>query len=394
MLEEPRDTVMGSNTPGLQIPELLDHIIGFLCDDRQALRTCALASRMLTSAAQRQLFSWITFASPSHNNYISPRRLRTILADSPHLTQFIRRIELHLNHESNAELASVGLTHVADIMVYGLARSRPDIHQPTVAAACRLIGLESVHRVQVMGRFRDMSVIGRLFGECTPHLQEVVFEACWLEQSLEANATLTWPNTVRTQLARLKLLGSDRAMAWLVDEDCPLGISELTEVNVSGSMAAKGYVYTLLHRTRRTVTHLAFSLWDLHRGPHPDLTQFSFLTRLTVQTRLDALPRFPPALADVDPHNRVREIVFTSERFDNRSWASDPEDDWTQELKAPLRAFDDAFAALPLPELQRVEIQIRQKTGDPPGEWFKDLLPRLVARRLLLVTVYPDTSFT
>jgi hypothetical protein len=96
----------------------------------------------------------------------------------------------------------------------------------------------------------------------------------------------------------------------------------------------------------------------------------------------------------VDPHNRIREIVFTSERFDNRSWASDPEDDWTQELRAPLRAFDDAFAALPLPELQRVEIQIQQKTGDPPGEWFKDLLPRLVARRLLLVTVYPDTSFT
>ncbi|KAJ7795229.1 hypothetical protein B0H14DRAFT_2920477, partial [Mycena olivaceomarginata] len=248
MLEEPRDTV----TPtGLQIPELLDHIIGFLCDDRPALRTCALSSRMLT-LAQRQLFSWITFAAPSHKNYISPRRLRTILADSPHLTQFIRRIELHLNHESNAELATFGLTYVADIMVYGLARSRPDIHQPTVAAACRLIGLDSVHRVQVMGRFRDMS--------CTPHLQEVVFEACWLEQSLEANATLTWPNTVRTQLARLKLLGSDRAMAWLVDEDCPLDVSELTEVNVSGSMAAKGHVYALLHRTRRTVTHLAFSL--------------------------------------------------------------------------------------------------------------------------------------
>ncbi|KAJ7894872.1 hypothetical protein B0H14DRAFT_2682049, partial [Mycena olivaceomarginata] len=231
---------------------------------------------------------------------------------------------LHLNHESNAELATVGLTHVADIMVYGLARSRPDIHQPTVAAARRLIGLESVHRVQVMGRFRDMSVIGRLFGECTPHLQE---------------------------LARLKLLGSDRAMAWLVDEDCPLDILELTEVNVSGSMAAKGYVYTLLHRTRRTVTHLAFSLraWT----PSPDSRP---LWRTWIRTTASA-------------RSSLQASAST-----NRSWASDPEDDWTQEIKFSRRPCARSmmlFAALPLPELQRVEIQIRQKTGDPPGEWFK-----------------------
>ncbi|OCH84584.1 hypothetical protein OBBRIDRAFT_741339, partial [Obba rivulosa] len=46
---------MGCNIPTLP-PELTDHIIDFLHDDRQALQACALVSRAWLPSAQLHLF--------------------------------------------------------------------------------------------------------------------------------------------------------------------------------------------------------------------------------------------------------------------------------------------------------------------------------------------------
>ncbi|KAF7354297.1 hypothetical protein MVEN_01118000 [Mycena venus] len=398
--------------PSLQIPELLEKIVAFLDDDRAALRACASSSRMITFVAQRLLFRSISFSGKQNENYISPRRLRTILADSPHLARYIRRISINLNNKSNADIARLGLTHVEDIRVSGIAGGGRNLHKPTLEAVRRVIGLESIRSVQVDGSYRDPRLLGRLFGECTPNLGEVEFYMCGVK-GIQYDEDLANPpavKTVRTQLTSLRLLDSSRMAAWLMERECPFDISQLVDVDVTGSIEIDGYTHLLLERTRPTIQRLGFSMLDIEQGPYLNPTRFPSVTHLTVESPMDYLPKFPPAMAGVDSHNIICEIVFTSRGFDERPWASATEQEWAQELAPMLREFDAALAALPLPELKRVEIQVQQKTGDNGGEvdaevsqtaahtnisarrtkasLLKEWLPILVSRGLLVVTSY------
>lgn len=249
------------NPPGLQVPELLEQIIEFLHDDREALQSCATSSRILTSVAQRHLFYAIT-SFPTQANYIAPGRLCAILAESPHLAPLIRRVDLNLNTESDAELAGVGLSHVKELGVWGMAGGGKNVHEPTLDTARRLIGSQLVQRVELMGSYRDVRLLGRLFGDCTPHLQEVVFKYVFVKQTL-GDGDLPYPpvsQAVRTRLTRLALLSSNRLIAWLVNEDCPFDISHLVDVDVSGSIGIHKHTQPLLERARSTIQRLRFSM--------------------------------------------------------------------------------------------------------------------------------------
>ncbi|KAJ7894898.1 hypothetical protein B0H14DRAFT_3426506 [Mycena olivaceomarginata] len=279
---------MGLHTPpGLQVPELLDYIVGFLRDDRTALRSCATSSRILTPVAQHHLFYWI-MSLQLQENYITPARLRVILADSPHLAPLIRRINLSISVEADTELASVGLSHMQELGVQCMAGGTNHIHESTFDTARLLIGLPSVRRVEVIGSYLDLRLLklGRLLGDCTSHFKEIVFQHAFITQTL-AGGDLPWPPAAKnmcTRLTRLSLVGSDSLMTWLVNDACPFNISHLVDVNVSGGIQANGmhkYTQPFLERAWFTLQRLRFSMAlvsPAHGGPFIDLTRFPALT--------------------------------------------------------------------------------------------------------------------
>ncbi|KAF9477548.1 hypothetical protein BDN70DRAFT_934117 [Pholiota conissans] len=82
-----------------QIPqELNDEIIGFLWDDKVALKACALTCQSFLPASQKQLFSDISIFLSSHR---APTRestgthLRRLLEATPYLAEYVHRLEIH-----------------------------------------------------------------------------------------------------------------------------------------------------------------------------------------------------------------------------------------------------------------------------------------------------------
>ncbi|KAJ7340014.1 hypothetical protein DFH08DRAFT_1082502 [Mycena albidolilacea] len=325
------------------MPELLDHILGFLHGDRTTLRSCATSSRVLTPVAQRHLFYWIT-SLKLQANYITPARLRVILAGSPHLAPLIPRVDLSISVEADAELAS-----------------------PTLDAARLLIGLPSVRRVEVIGSYHHLRLLGRLLGDYTSQLKEIVFRHTFVPQTL-ADGDLPWPpaakNSMCTRLTRLALVGSDSLMTWLVNEACPFNISHLVDVDVSGGIRGNGmhkHTQPLLEHARFTIQRLRFPMAlvsPAHGGPFIYLTRFPALTHLTANTPMEELSYIFPAMEKLDPQNNIREVLFTSPAFDDPVAG--------QQLEPMLREFDAAFAALPLPACKCVEIQVHKTRRNLP----------------------------
>ncbi|KAJ6534347.1 hypothetical protein B0H19DRAFT_1272064 [Mycena capillaripes] len=349
------------NASGLQVLELLEHIVAFLHDDPQTLRSCASASRLLVSAAQLHLFHTITYDIPSDPRYISPDRLTVIVSHSPHLAAHIRCLDLAIDREGTAQLARLTLPNLAHLILH----AGGDITDPALTAGVHLIALPSVRSVTLSAIGADLRVLARLFEECTPNLQEVAFLDCVLRMKQHdyndfRMGRVFRTTTRRTRLAGLVVSSSFRIIMWLLEGDCPFDLSQLTSVNMArNQMSMDRHIHTLLETTRLTLERLTISLYDITGGAKVDLTHFPSLTHLSVKFELSlhSIPALTAALARcADFNDGLREIVIISIQWD-----------WLLPEKAPLAfatvlpilpAFDEALSALPLPKLERVVLQV------------------------------------
>ncbi|KAJ7685990.1 hypothetical protein B0H17DRAFT_1204539 [Mycena rosella] len=296
----------------------------------EALRACALASKVLTPPAQRHIFHKIT--DLGEEAYISPQRLRDILTVSPYLAHHIRRVTICLDSESTAEIPSLGLTRGAN-----------------VRATAQIIGLASVHRVRLMIASGDTAMLGSLFGACTPALKEVEFH---LIDAVEELGDAFWkrgyqPKNARTTLACLRLrLGEHGAV--VVESRLPA-------------------------RRLAALRRLLRDIGGLKKGFDP--TRFSALTYLSVRTSMDYLD-FPATMRGMDSHNAIREIVFSDTGYFS-----------TNELEGMeihLQAFDTAFTTLSLPALERVEMRMWSDRVPNLSTKIREWLPQLLARGVFL----------
>jgi hypothetical protein len=73
---------------------------------------------------------------------------------------------------------------------------------------------------------------------------------------------------------------------------------------------------------------------------------------------MEELSYILPAMKKLDPQNNIREVLFISPAFDDPAAG--------QQLEPMLREFDAAFAALPLPALKCVEIQVHKTRRNLP----------------------------
>lgn len=149
-----------------------------------------------------------------------------------------------------------------DIRIVGESQEVDDSDiQSTIDATRCLVGLPSVRRVEVCVRFHNKRTLGRLFGNCTANLREVIFNRRWFAQTFDEGMpqNIAGSKLARTQLTSLVLANSCSMPAWLLDVDCPLEVSKLIDVDVTWSMAPDDHVQALLNHTRHTIQRLAFS---------------------------------------------------------------------------------------------------------------------------------------
>ncbi|KAF8196323.1 hypothetical protein K438DRAFT_1968040 [Mycena galopus ATCC 62051] len=98
-------TGMGSGTSSLlDIPELIEHCVGFLHDSTLDLRACSLVNRAWVWPAQSHIFSEIALgiSGTNQDNRMRVSRLLEILEAAPHLAGFISTLRV------NAEIAGPG----------------------------------------------------------------------------------------------------------------------------------------------------------------------------------------------------------------------------------------------------------------------------------------------
>lgn len=256
---------MAQNAAGLQVLELLEHIVGFLDDDPQTLRSCASASRLLVSAAQSYLFRTITCSILASSRYMSPERLATILSHSPHLATHIRCIAVAIDREGTMQLTRLALPNLTHLILH----TDVEIMDRAITVGVHFIGLPSVRSVTVANIGATLTDLSQLFGECTPNLREVAFPGCGLKSATRNHDDLRaglgrLPRIVgvRTQPASLVLTDSWRVVEWLLDKDCPIDLSQLTSVDAREMLPRNGHLNTLLENARLTLRHLKISMGE------------------------------------------------------------------------------------------------------------------------------------
>ncbi|KAJ7454322.1 hypothetical protein B0H11DRAFT_2244976 [Mycena galericulata] len=239
------------------------------------------------------------------NEVASCRRLQALLAESPHLIRYIRRIEITLHEDVIAEILAMELllesiqfrtgteTFLAEVDDRA-ARANPPapLGYQTSRAAFHLPGARISHAAKITS---------------------------------------------------LRLVHPPTIARWLLDADCPFDLTALTHPDVSSSMCPE--VAQILKTASGTLRHLTLapdSCVDLRLVPR--------LTHLNpdAPTERDILMALP-LLETLDPVNAVRDITPTLAQHSEKLTP--------EELVEVRRNFEARFADIPLPSLQRLDIR-------------------------------------
>ncbi|KAJ7023380.1 hypothetical protein C8F04DRAFT_1134624 [Mycena alexandri] len=137
--------------PGFHVQDVWDHIIDFLADSEEALKSCAL---------------------PRKTDHASGR-LSAALSASPHLISFIRILHLSFRTEILAPMCALGLTHIEEILFeqWGQQLLHPFEY------AQKLVALPSVKRVEISTGLSclppggELTTLARMFRDPSPQLE-------------------------------------------------------------------------------------------------------------------------------------------------------------------------------------------------------------------------------
>ncbi|KAJ6480013.1 hypothetical protein C8R47DRAFT_604502 [Mycena vitilis] len=286
-------TTMTANSV-LQLQELCDHIAGFLQDSKWDLRACSVISPTFTSSAQRNLFREIICNRGTLDidnismmgRYDEPRaamRLSAVLAASPHLIPYIRRMRLSLEGGVLKPLSQFDFPNLYDLVFH--RRRGGAANDETIALAAQLIGTPSITRVGLIAPiFDNIHGMGRLFEKNTPALQTI-----YLHQVEVTNGSMEGESI---SMSRPKIKTLQWAWQWQSDPDyvldplCPFDLSALTNLTF-GTRLSPPFT-KLIQKTRRTLTHLTVDAQDLV-GEDTSDRQPLFLAHLPALTHLTML---------------------------------------------------------------------------------------------------------
>ncbi|KAJ7277612.1 hypothetical protein C8J57DRAFT_1222417 [Mycena rebaudengoi] len=294
----------------LPIHEILDHILGFLKSESNSLRSCALASRSLTSTAQSHLFNHIDFSARTQELEIAAaHRLAELLHESSHLKRYIISILLSHMPAVIAVVADMRLTHLQHISFLLTPLSPPDAPQ------------------------------GSLFS----FLNSVPFDTP--NQSRPQYAS-------RVEIEQIHITTSFRVLGPFLGSQSSLDFSKLNDVTASRSASRE--LVIVLQSAKSTIQRLTCDASDLTVF---DLNGFSALSDLHIKTgQTSQFLSTIPSLSQLGSTNVVQHMTFVSDDFHFVGSS--------QALLATIKHLDTQLAALPWPALLTVGVHAPYHPSD------------------------------
>ncbi|KAJ7436615.1 hypothetical protein FB451DRAFT_1307090 [Mycena latifolia] len=347
----------------LQIQELLDQCIEFLCDSPTDLKACALVSRSWTSAAQAQLFSQISTRSPWSTDPWC--RLQQIL-QTPHLIRHIHQLHLNwreLSIETFSAICEFPFTHLHSVYIRHLSPVPPSVG----IAMKELLSRPTLRRITITAYFQESSNFRQIWDLCSPNIRHLEFY-CSLG-SFDSSGPLPHRGCTRRTLESLRI-GTVRDIdTWLMDDQCPFDISCLKVFSIYGS---DGVIrWQQFSSSLRTIEVLDFHLWavpvlDLSAFPNLMLVRMELGTASRLQGVLDTLSTIPRA-------SRIRTIVICSRDLPDGC----------------CDLLDNKLVALPVNPLPALELEDSTERGPSIVQYF----PRMSSRSLVRHVVDHDNWF-
>ncbi|KAJ7488354.1 hypothetical protein FB451DRAFT_1553761 [Mycena latifolia] len=223
----------------LDIQEILDNCIEFLCDSPLDLRACALVSHAWLCAAQPRLFRKISIGSAKPLWKLRKHwdRFRTILDSSPHLIGYIRHLDLHPLHLSAETLTAVctfPFTRLRELSIFEFTAS------PAAQIALQqLFSLSTLRRARIICVFGHPSAIQQIFERCAPGLKHLELLCSQAPGSVSHSSLHPSSTPIRPQSFRITSVPSSMLTArplplrnWLTHNFLPFDFSDLKVLSI------------------------------------------------------------------------------------------------------------------------------------------------------------------
>ncbi|KAJ6526204.1 hypothetical protein B0H10DRAFT_2450723 [Mycena sp. CBHHK59/15] len=307
----------------IQMQELCDYIADFLHESSWDLRTCALVSPTLTSAAQRHLFHDVIFNRGcldiddvsnlgGYDEAGACRRFCSVLKTSPHLIPLVRRLRTSFEHAVLSQLGEIEFPNVRAVVLH--RRSGGPTDDASLTLAAHLIGSPSLHRVGLYSpMFHSIGDVGRLFQNCTPALNSIVLHHVSVDERRPASESDARNTCLKIRTLRWKTL-FDQEPDWLLDPQCPFDLSGLTDFEYGATLTPA--ILKLLRSSRLSLRRLRIDAQYAVNSDYTDdaqvalLAQFPALTHLTIASTGKQLRDVETLLAGLLPANRIASLTI------------------------------------------------------------------------------------
>ncbi|KAF8209512.1 hypothetical protein K438DRAFT_1960510 [Mycena galopus ATCC 62051] len=358
---------------GLSVQEIWDQILDLL-DRARDFKSCALVSRCLTPRAQFHLFHDITLAKPNDDpirfdDGAACRRFFSILATSPHLARYIRCISIPFSQDVLTQVGSMDFPRLREILfcdsTANYSSREEDSSFATLDLAHGLIALPSVRSPLATSHIETLKV--NSLGLRRSHTQE----------HLAPPHLAASPFRTRAFIKTLRVTWSPEIGEYLLNPECPFDLSQVEDVQISGSMTPA--MYEILEGARFKIKLLECSAQDLTSGLR--LEHFPSLACLAISGGGDDLPGITNASLSNANGNCIAKVVIDIQGDNAEDWDND----------GMTRMDSVLSSSIVMPALQKVEIwmdDFYERAGsaslskhDMIFSWF----PLLAARGVLEV---------
>ncbi|KAJ7483561.1 hypothetical protein FB451DRAFT_1234978 [Mycena latifolia] len=351
-------------TSSLPVQELWDHIIDYVNQSLEDLKSCSLVCQSFVPRAQSHIFRAIVISAKQD----AANRLAMILSSSTHLIHYTRI----LYFGSCAPEIISPLTRIPWSRVHTISFSRyreaSQLPDHTLEEICHLVGIPSLRSLDFHRGLWETDQLLRVFAHCTIGLDRVTFFACGLR--IASNSGVAVSPAQRRKIRFLSLKYSPRIPDILVHPACPLDFSVLTALHCVGAM--RPATNTLFLQARLTISSLHISGLD-ETIASLDLALFPALKSIKCDHVGPTLTRILQSLPPTNVVDTIRLAVFG------------------QPVGVlDLREFEAAIFAVKIPELRHVEIELVTPpslvhTSTTVAEALKADLPLLHEKGLLSV---------
>ncbi|KAJ7490945.1 hypothetical protein FB451DRAFT_1361655 [Mycena latifolia] len=372
--------------------EIWDEIVD-LVDDHRDLRSCASVSRALRPRAQTHLFRDINLAKPRYHPFSSDhfddgaacRRLVLILAASPHLARYIRRIHIPFRRDFLIYVCGMRLSRLYDVGFSDCPKthfSYPDDPSfATLDLAHGLIALPSIRTVRIEVQkwpFKDpgpgftFRLMNRLFQDSTQHIENLTVNFLGLEK-LATPELAVGPCASRARIKSLTLMLSPQMGDYLLRPECPFNLARLEDVQIFRSANRNPAVKKALEYGRFTVKRLECNAEDLAGGLK--LERFPFLTHLQITGTTASFPVIKHRISNAGEKNCIETVILIFEN--GLSYADDKR----------LKRLDAVLSSsVSMPALQKVEIRLAGFFSEMLTNVIRSSCRKLSARGMLDVS--------